>query len=307
MPIEREKIHSLATIAKLREALHGVVSANDAILTCGSYARREASAQSDIDFYSVVADGRIPDWSVKAHSAISKIVPKEPSIGGAFGEAVGRDSIIKNIGGDGDTNKNLTHRILFLLEGEWLANQAIFQDLRRRVLERYISSEMTDHQLTLFLLNDIIRYYRTIAVDYEFKTVEQDQPKPWAVRNIKLIFSRKLLYTSGVFSVALTADRSRDEKIRLLERLFDLPVIERMADICGDAAVKPILKSYSTFLERMEEEAYRKSLDNLQPNERKSHLFRDLKNEGHHFTQCLMKLFDQTFGSSHPIHRAIRF
>lgn len=307
MPIQRARDFSNDKIQTLRNALHGIIPSSDAVLTCGSYARREASDQSDLDFYFISSETGSPTWVAAAQKAISETIPKAHSANGAFGKVVARDSIVKNIGGGGDTNDNITHRILFLLEGEWLANQAVFSDLRKRVLERYISAEMTDHQLTLFLLNDIIRYYRTIAVDYEFKTVEQDQPKPWATRNIKLIFSRKLLYTSGVFSVALTADRSRDEKIRLLERLFDLPVIERLTEICGEASVKPVMTSYSIFLEKMEDIEFRKSLDGIQAGERKSPFFRDLKNEGHHFTQCLMKLFDQTFGSNHPIHRAIRF
>jgi hypothetical protein len=82
--------------------------------------------------------------------------------------------------------------MLLLLEGEWLVNEAGFHSLRREILQRYIGDKMTDHQLSLFLLNDVIRYYRTMAVDYEFKTNEGDKPKPWGIRNIKLVFSRKL-------------------------------------------------------------------------------------------------------------------
>jgi hypothetical protein len=67
-----------------------------------------------------------------------------------------------------------------------------------------------------------------MAVDYEFKTVEGAKKKPWGIRNIKLIFSRKLLYAGGLFSVAATADLRRDKKIEELEKLFEMTVIDRL-------------------------------------------------------------------------------
>src|SRR5260370_15731830 len=129
--------------------------------------------------------------------------------------------------------------------------------IRRQILERYIGSGISDHQLALFLLNDIIRYYRTMAVDYEFKTGEGPTPKPWGIRNIKLVFSRKLLYASGLFSVAMTADRASEQKIEILEKLFDLPVIDRMTEICGRANMSTVLSSYNYFLELLSDEQVR--------------------------------------------------
>lgn len=175
------------------------------------------------------------------------------------------------------------------------------------MLERYIGETITDHQLALFLLNDIIRYYRTIAVDYEFKTNESDTPKPWAVRNIKLIFSRKLLYASGLFSVAMTSDRVRNDKISRLDNLFSMPAIERMSHICGKANFAPVLECYNHFLDKMEDPAVRKHLEGLGKTDRQDERFRELKNEGHHFTRELCKLFDNTFDNSHPIKRAVIF
>jgi hypothetical protein len=179
--------------------------------------------------------------------------------------------------------------------------------VRRQILERYIGEGMTDHQLALFLLNDIIRYYRTMAVDYEFKTNEGENPKPWGIRNIKLVFSRKLLYASGLFSVAMTADRSREQKIALLETLFDMPVIDRMIEMCGRPNMEAVLASYDHFLDRLESGGARERLKGLERHERNDPLFRELKNEGHHFTRELLKLFEATFDSTHPIHRAIVF
>jgi hypothetical protein len=278
-----------------------------------SYARREASAESDIDFF-IVTDHLPRDpgdpaasWIKEAKDLIATIVPVEPAEGGAFANVETPESMLQNIGGENDTNLKITRRMLFLLEGEWMFNAEGLRKLRRSMLERYISEEMTDHQLALFLLNDVIRYYRTIAVDYEFKTTEGRSPKPWDIRNIKLIFSRKLLYASGLFSVAVTADRDRERKIELLEELFDLPVMQRMNRICGTANLERVWASYDRFLEKLENASVRERLKRLKRSERSDPLFRELKNEGHHFTRELLKVFETTFDSTHPIRRAVIF
>ena len=213
--------------------------------------------------------------------------------------------MLQNIGGDHDNNQKITRRMLFLLEGEWLSNEEGLKNIRRQILERYITASITDHQLALFLLNDVIRYYRTMAVDYEFKTNEGS--KPWGIRNIKLVFSRKLLYASGLFSVAMTADRRQEQKIEILEKLFNMPVIDRMIEICGSSRMEGTLFSYNQFLARLGNSAVRKRLSELKPDERDDPTFRDLKNEGHHFTRELLKLFESTFDSTHPIRRAVIF
>ncbi len=213
----------------------------------------------------------------------------------------------KDIGGDGDDNAHFTRRMLFLLEGAYLANEAEIRSFRREILERYIGEKITNPQIALFLLNDVIRYYRTMAVDYEFKTVEGTKPKPWGLRNIKLVFSRKLLYASGLFSVAMTVDRTRDKKIETLEKLFDMPVIDRMQYICGKSAMENVLERYNVFLERLEDHDVRSKLTALTRDERSDKLFREIKNEGHLFTRDLLKLFDNSFDSTHPIRKAVLF
>jgi hypothetical protein len=121
------------------------------------------------------------------------------------------------------------------------------------------------------------------------------------------VFSRKLLYASGLFSVGMTVDRTREAKIALLEQLFELPVIDRMIAVCGETAIEGVLSSYNHFLEKMESKEVRDQLKRLQRNERGDLLFRELKNEGHHFTRELLKLYERTFDSTHPIRRAVIF
>jgi hypothetical protein len=309
MAIDRAKKYSKEKLNDLRANLSGLVPPDEVVLTCGSYARCEASEHSDIDFFIIAqehgSNGQTTDPKVVdlIRAAINKIVPVEPAEGGAFAAVEFREALLQNIGGENDSNHKITRRMLILLEGEWLFNQGGLKRARRQILERYIGDGMTDHQLALFLLNDIIRYYRTMCVDYEFKTSEGE--KPWGIRNIKLVFSRKLLYLSGLFSVAMTADLARDRKIETLERLFDMPVIDRMIEICGRAKMEAVLASYDHFLDRMEDASVRQKLKELKTSERNDLLFRELKNEGHHFTRELLKLFESTFDSTHPIRRAV--
>ncbi|MBB3313463.1 hypothetical protein FHT78_005255 [Rhizobium sp. BK196] len=301
-------------LSELRGALESIVPADEVVVTCGSYARREASDSSDLDFFIITETDQnhlLDDsassvaWVDDVRKAVSDIVPIEPATGGAFSQFEQRDAMLHNIGGAADSNAKITRRMLLLLEGEWLFNQEKFKAVRRQILERYITDKITDHQLTLFLLNDIIRYYRTIAVDYEFKSFEGE--KPWAIRNIKLIFSRKLLYASGLFSVGLTADLRHDLKVKRLEELFDLPALERLGEICGTARMADVKACYNRFLERLADAETRNKLIGLRKEDRNDPVFRDLKNEGHHFTRELMKLFENTFDSTHPIHRAVIF
>ena len=308
-PYERSLEYSECQLSKIRGRLKELSLDSAALVVCcGSYARGEASEQSDID-YVIVFDNTetAPDLRERVRSEICSIVPNSPAEDGAFGKPVSRSEILANIGGDDDSNKNITRRILLLLEGDWLFNKGGLRGFRREILGRYIGEGMTDRQLALFLLNDIIRYYRTVAVDYEFKISGNGIPKPWAIRNIKLVFSRKLLYASGLFSIAMTADRARDEKIEMLEDLFDRPVMERMIEICGKAAMEPVLTSYNCFLEKLEDCETRKCLETLEIGNRDDPTFREIKNEGHRFTRELLKVFESTFDSTHRIHRAVIF
>jgi len=173
-----------------------------------------------------------------------------PATDGPFAGSINRSSLLSNIGGSEDSNETITRRVLLLLEGEWLSNEEGFDSIRKCVIERYVKGTPKDHQLALFLLNDIIRYWRTIAVDFAFKTTEGDSPKPWAIRNIKLVFSRKLMYAGGLFAVGMTVDRTEGAKIKILEDLFCMPVIERMKYICGPNRVSKALASYDFFYKR---------------------------------------------------------
>ena len=214
------------------------------------------------------------------------------------------ETMLSNIGGNDDHNSKITRRILFLLEGEWLGNRVFFDEVLTALLGKYVRENITSHQFALFLLNDIIRYYRTICVDFEFKTVQDTNSKPWGTRNVKLVFSRKLLYFSGILVVAETAQRSYSEKIKIMKNLLSIPVIDRIIAVCGPRSLQA-LELYDHFLEELSREEVRRSLDAVTEADRLSEPFRSLKDQGHHFTWKLMSLLRETCDTSHPIHRAL--
>lgn len=312
--LDRAKRFSEEKLNLLRKELSDSTLVEYVATTCGSYARREASDESDLDYLVIqknneqLLSANQEALERKFRKIISKVVTPEPAADGAFAKIVKRSAVLKDIGGGRDTNENITRRMLLLLEGEWLSNEEEFKALRREILQKYVAHTPKDHQLSLFLLNDIIRYWRTMTVDYANKTSENLTQKPWAIRNIKLVFSRKLMYAGGLFAVGLTADQTMEKKIEVLEQLFSMPVIDRMIAICGSSRMQKLLNSYDYFLNNMENSKIRQHLRTLKKEQESTdEQYRNLKNEGHRFTLELMSIFEKTFHSNHSIRRAVIF
>ena len=104
-PCERSSEYSEDTLAKIRYRLGKLPLGNKIVLVCGSYARREASENSDVDFF-MVSDNP-DDYSSPidgVRSAIKEVARNEPSPGGAFGSPVDRRKMLENIGGKDKAN-----------------------------------------------------------------------------------------------------------------------------------------------------------------------------------------------------------
>ncbi|WP_305839624.1 nucleotidyltransferase domain-containing protein [Photobacterium leiognathi] len=189
--MEKRKEYSESIVNQIRKELREAFPSDSdlAVVVTGSFGRNEASKVSDMDWYVVVNEpldkSTTAQIEEKVTSIVNNHVKKNVGDTGTFGGVVAKEELLVNFGGDDDTNKKFTRRMLYLLESKWLFNESFYEDLKNEILSRYIKVGVTDSGLNRFILNDVIRYYRTICTDYEFKVYESD--KKWGLEKLNSV------------------------------------------------------------------------------------------------------------------------
>lgn len=272
----------------------------------GSYARREVTSGSDVDLFFLHSTGDKNGVTQKQKQFRDQLEQHPERIfslsdGGLFKLPISIDKITETIGGFDDDNKHITRRMLLLLEGEYVFNRKVFNDTREKLLERYVPTGIRDDQICLYLLNDIIRYWRTICVDYEHKA--RDPQKPGVIRLVKLRFSRMLLFVAGVLAVSKTFKLPRERKIRKLNELLAIPPSERMQEIVGKESYHA-LNLYAEFLEAIDQEAVRRTLCQHSEIAKKSEEYKELVDRAREFRDELLKILYRHCNEENPtLHR----
>jgi hypothetical protein len=286
---------------------------NLSLVFFGSLARGESTSKSDLD-WTLLINGEVDGQHFPMFQSIRKKLRDankiEPGATGTFGGMAFSHELVHRIGGQDDTNKNLTLRMLLLLESTSIGDDEPRQMVIRAILKRYLADDphwtwKPDGKLPRFLLNDVVRFWRTMAVDFADKFHDQEGEE-WALRNAKLRFSRKLILMTGMlacFSWRLRGSKassssSGDEvqqAITYFESYFGRPPLEILADELLESKAeaglcKKIFSAYDEFLKILDDPASRDELVKIpRASAEKSQVFQNMRTHNHEFRDGLLE------------------
>jgi hypothetical protein len=255
------------------------------LVLLGSLARQEMTEESDCD-YLLIQNGCTPDISQGLLSIADKTRRElnltGPGQQGGFGEIAIAANLYERIGLENDTNQNLTHRMLFLIESVSAFSSFTHEDVTNKILQRYCADYLPPRRengpakVPRHLVNDLVRFWRTMAVDFgakRWRSMEEDLK----LRLTKLRTTRKMLFAGPLCSLLLVPERIRtaQELPDYLRLWLKKPPVAQLASIVSDETIAPklsdhskdalkqILEAYDSLLGLFSERGTRNALRNL--------------------------------------------
>jgi len=224
----------------------------------GSLGRGEVGKNSDLDLFILSNKRKSDEYRLDTLRLLSEIIRINSKLGfpefsndGQYLQVYSFPDMLTALGSPRDDNENLfTVRMLLILESKSVFNDTLYSQYIKDTLGHYFRGSRGRASFRpLFLLNDLLRYWRTVCLNYEL--IRDDPKKPWRKKNINLKFSRMLT----VFGTVLPIIAKPTTEIEFLIDLVKCPPMERLArglDILGDSTLEAefrlFLSHYEKFL-----------------------------------------------------------
>ncbi len=239
------------------------------VFCAGSIGRKDSGKQSDLDMF-IIADEKVNQLDTYHFFANlihinSELGYKDFSNDGEFLKVYQLEDLTTLTGTREEDSQNVfTARMLLLLESVPTCNDLLYNKFLQRVISHYCRDEKGHDSsfMPLFLLNDILRYWRTLCLNYE--KIRHDPNKPWRKKNVNLKFSRMLTVYGTVLPLIAGSDHSPQEIITLC-KLSPLERLARGLDMLGapelEEGFEKFLENYEYFLQLKEAEGIQDHLE----------------------------------------------
>lgn len=248
-------------LQQIRDCLSSakISSLVETVAAAGSIGRMEASPDvSDADLIVVVSNQIDPESNEakEAYDSVWEAIPPHiarPKPTGVFAQPTNQSQLLGDVGKADESLKVFGKRLLLLLETQPLYRDDNYTNLINLIVDRYADKYVkrdSKKEWTL-LLNDLIRYFRSIAVNYQWDF--DNEAGKWPIRNIKLRHSRLVMY-SGLLMLLGEASKERNDKVAWLQNRLKMTPLERLAwvyDQNKDWNFHRIAGPYDVFLSQL--------------------------------------------------------
>lgn len=338
--IEKRRESSNARLGTFQETLRRhigteydeVIGDHTCIYAVGSGGRGEFSSNSDLDLFLIKEGKPQRVDEVRLQGAIIRAMREEkfgdPSNDASFLKIQEATHLIERIGEPRDDAENtFTMRMLLLLESQPILGSEAYHRLISRSLEAYWKNTDThsNDYLPIILVNDIIRYWRILLLNYESKTAQKQRElaaKPLhdedradrqatldsdrRLRSHKLRFSRCLMcYASIAYLLAEVKRAGRVDRscVDAMVKLMPLQRLEKALKIANcpselNEIGDRLFALYASFLERTDH-TKRELLKTFGCDERYPY-----EKEANQFGETLFTLI-RLLGQDNPLYRYV--
>ncbi len=268
------KSYSLQRLAEVADGLDDVrdllTESGLCIYATGSYGRLEAWEASDIDLFFLYED--VAAYSYLAFIRVAaRLIEKTEAMrfppfsgDGRYLESLDVATMERILGSRSDDHTNtFTARMLLLLESQPVTDEERYQELLARIVSFYYR-DLPGHEddfVPTFLVNDILRFWRTLTLNYEHDRyqvrVETDpvrrelESSKSSLKNYKLKHSRLATCFSMVAHLASEPAPVRAERVVELCRITPQERFEQLRGrtVAADDLITELHESYEGFLQ----------------------------------------------------------